>query len=307
MRGVASSSAEGFVSLGLLLVLVSLGRHAGSPECLERAGSHPASSLQDLTARVPVRQQPTSPCTSPAPAVASGHGTTGHAWQQGEDGGDGGNGCRVHAGPGVPAQHLMCGIPLPGTRSSLARPLGMTAARWEWCPSQPGLCTERGVSVSAWWEGGLRMLHGLSPLSLSPQPAALGSARPDPPSRPLPPDPVPKVTPRRGRGSLRPPRTRCMSGCAPALGDFCATAVPRTPPAQREAGSRARPLVPLLSHCPSLPAQAPPSDRPPPPTRPLPADPVLLSAQVTAAAPACGAGGQFPPPEPAGGQPITEP
>lgn len=140
----------------------------------------------------------------------------------------------------------------PGTATWHDWPLTGIGAR----PSQgwaPELCTEGGVSVSARREGGLRMLHGLSPLSLSPQPAALGSARPDPPSRPLPPDPVPKVTPKQGGGSLSPPWTRCMSGCALALGDFCDTGVPKTPPAQREAGSRAPALFPCcLTVSPSL-------------------------------------------------------
>ncbi|XP_015505665.1 disintegrin and metalloproteinase domain-containing protein 15 isoform X1 [Parus major] len=73
----------------------------------------------------------------------------------------------------------------------------------------------------------LQVMHGSKP-------AALGSARPDPPSRPLPPDPVPKAPP-----SDRPP-----------------------PP------TRPLPADPVL-----LSAQPPGPAKPPPPQRPLPSDP----------------------------------
>lgn len=178
---------------------------------------------------------------------------------------------------GASSEHPTCGdIPLLGTRSSLARPLGTAGIGAR--PSQG--CALRGVSVSAWREGGLRMLHGLPPLSLSPQPAALGSARPDPPSRPLPPDPVPKVM--SGQGGGRPPAHPGSAACLAAL-QLSGTCVTRLSPDPSSPAGRWFPLSPAcppLSHCPSLSAQAPPSDRPPPPTRPLPADPVLLSAQV---------------------------
>lgn len=99
-------------------------------------------------------------------------------------------------------------------------------------------------------------LHGRLPPLLSPQPAALGSARPDPPTRPLPPDPPPKVTPGPGWGSRAapPPHAWLLTSAQGAV------AQPRCPPPCRRAlappncphGCQALELSCwlLLSHCP---------------------------------------------------------
>ncbi|XP_059573967.1 disintegrin and metalloproteinase domain-containing protein 15 isoform X1 [Alligator mississippiensis] len=80
----------------------------------------------------------------------------------------------------------------------------------------------------------------------SSTPAPLGAARPDPPSKPLPPDPVPKAS--QARGSDRPP-----------------------PP------TRPLPADPVVRG-----TQSPGPAKPPPPRRPLPSDPVGVLGEVPA-------------------------
>uniref|UniRef100_A0A8C4TY12 ADAM metallopeptidase domain 15 n=1 Tax=Falco tinnunculus TaxID=100819 RepID=A0A8C4TY12_FALTI len=126
------------------------------------------------------------------------------------------------------------------------------------------------------------------------KPAALGLARPDPPSRPLPPDPLPKVTP--GWGSrVAPPwplaTTACLAahqllgtcGLCPSVAQPPTTLLLSGGLIPTAASPRAVSLSPGCLTVPAFSAQAPPSDRPPPPTRPLPADPVVAGTQVTAA------------------------
>lgn len=136
--------------------------------------------------------------------------------------------------------------------------------------AEPQRCALRGKLCLCLAGGGSPHAAWLVPLSLSPQPAALGSARPDPPSRPLPPDPVPKVTSRQG-GRVCPSAHPRPAACLAAL-QFLGTSVTRV---SVEPLLPSRRLVPVLLHLSpccltgplSLPRPLPRRGHPPPHAR----------------------------------------
>lgn len=177
---------------------------------------------------------------------------------------------------GCPSQTIP-GIPLLGTRSSLAQPLGLVPIPARSCAlSRAGggrgglclcLCLAGGGSPHAAW------LVPPLPLSAAGCPPRLSPARSALPASPA--GPRAQGNARAvGKGlSLSPPCACCMPGCAlSSSGDFCDTrgvgGIPRTPSCPAGGWFSVFPPHPVLSHRPlSLPRPPPRTGHPPPHAR----------------------------------------
>lgn len=104
------------------------------------------------------------------------------------------------------AMHVQDGCQAGDSSSHPGQGCGHRTERWSCLPSGGGLCLAAGGgSPHAARLAPLQGCMAACPLSLSLQLAAPSSARPDPPCRPLPPDPAPKVMPGPGWGSWATP------------------------------------------------------------------------------------------------------
>ncbi|XP_030321103.1 disintegrin and metalloproteinase domain-containing protein 15 isoform X5 [Calypte anna] len=186
-------------------------------------------------------------CQSPGPEHAAGAGA--------------GPGALLHP-PRRPAQ-----APLPARQGDILPVQDLTAGASGGQPGPP--CTPTTPTVASGHGAAghgeqqacctacpLQGLHGACPLSLSPQPA-----RPDPPSRPLPPDPPPKAPP----SDRPPPPTRPLPADPPGSQP---PGLAKPPPPQRPLpldppGPSLPPGHPYVTVIPSRPAPPPPMGAPP--------------------------------------------